>query len=399
MSSFASDFPMLVADKNICYLDNAATTQKPKSVLDAIANYYTNQNANVHRGVHHLSDLATAEFEQSREKLASFINAPSTSEVIWTSGTTESINLVAHIYRSRLKASDEVLISEMEHHSNIVPWQMTCDLTGATLKAVRVLSNGELDLDHFQSLLSTKTKVVALAHVSNALGTINPIRECIKQAHEVGAVVLIDGAQAVSHLAVDVQALDCDFYAFSGHKMFGPTGVGVLYARAELVEDAPPWQGGGEMIEQVSIESSRYQKLPFRFEAGTPNIAGAVGMGAAVDYINGLDSDAVQNHERDLLAYATSRLQQVEGVTIVGNALKKVPLVSFNLNDAHSSDVGVLLDNQGVAVRTGHHCAMPLMQCLGISGTVRASFALYNSRDDIDKLTVALEKSRRLLFG
>ena len=398
MNTWNDSFPLLANKPELTYLDNAATTQKPSSVVMALQDYYSTVNANVHRGVHELSDIATNLFEESREAVASLINAPTPQEVIWTRGTTECINLVAHIYSSRLQEGDEVLITEMEHHSNIVPWQLACSRSGALIKAVRVLPNGELDLEHYESLLSDRTKVVALAHVSNALGTVNPVRELIQQAHAVGAVVLLDGAQAMSHIAVDVQALDCDFYAFSGHKMFGPTGIGALYARRALVEDAPPWQGGGEMIEEVQITSSIYQKLPFRFEAGTPNIAGSVALRAAVDFINQLDRSKVAKHELDLLNYTNSCLQQIEGVQLVGEAKEKVPIVSFNLDGAHSSDVGTLLNNQHVAVRTGHHCAMPLMKSLGITGTVRASLALYNSREDIDKLTVALDKARRLLL-
>ena len=400
MSEFRADFPFFDHLPESVYLDNAATTQKPAQVLQALQTYYKEQNANVHRGVHKLSVIATEVFEESRLKVAKFINAPSREEVIWTRGTTEGINLVASSIGSSVLDSDShVIISEMEHHSNIVPWQIVCNQTGAKLLAVHVNSDGELDLDHFKELLSDQTKIVALAHVSNALGSVNPVQELTRLAHEVGALVVVDGAQATAHLSMDVQAIDCDFYAFSGHKMFGPTGIGALYARKEIMTEAPPWQGGGEMIEEVFLDHSTYQGLPYRFEAGTPNIAGAVGMGAAVDYLHSLDSTAVEVHELDLLIYASSRLKQIEGVEIIGEATNKAPVISFNLKDAHHSDVGTLLDNQGVGVRTGHHCAMPLMRSLGISGTVRASFALYNSRNDIDKLVAGVEKARQMLVA
>lgn len=400
MNGLRDDFPLLGERPDLAYLDNAATTQKPKRVLDALQAYYHRQNANVHRGVHELSVIATDAFEKSREIVADFIHAPRSEDVIWTSGTTEGINLVAATIGSQVVSSDsEIVITTMEHHSNIVPWQMLCDRTGATLKAARVLPSGELDLDHFKSLLSDKTKVVSLVQVSNALGTINPVQELARLAHDVGALVVVDGAQAAPHIAVDVEELDCDFYAFSAHKVFGPTGIGALYARGSLMEDAPPWKGGGEMIEEVRIEGSTYQRMPHRFEAGTPDIAGAIGFAEAIEYLQTLDRSTFESHEQDLLNYATSRLRQVEDLVIIGEAQKKVPVVSFNITGAHSSDVGTLLDNQGVAVRTGHHCAMPLMEELGISGTVRASFAIYNSREDIDKLTVAVEQAREMLVG
>ena len=398
MSAFRDAFPLFTKRLDDVYLDNAATTQKPRSVLDAVQTYYTEHNANVHRGVHALSTLATEEFERSRQAVAKFINAPKSEEVIWTRGTTEGINLVAWTYGvDVLRPDDEIVISEMEHHSNIVPWQMVCERTGARLKAVSVLPNGELDQDHYESLLSSRTKIVSLAHVSNALGTVNPIREMISKARHVGATTVIDGAQAAPHLTIDVQDLDCDFYAFSAHKMYGPTGIGALYARESLMGDASPWQGGGEMIEEVRLERTTYQRMPYRFEAGTPNIAGAVGMRAAVEHLNSLNDDELHVHETDLLRDATSGLLQVEGVRIVGEATHKAPVVSFNLEGAHHSDVGVLLDNQGVAVRTGHHCAMPLMAKFGIPGTVRASFAIYNSSEDIEKLIASVEKAREIL--
>ena len=397
-SPWRADFPLLAERDDIVYLDNAATTQKPATVLDALRRYYQTTNANVHRGAHRLSDEATGAFETARETLARRINAHSPREVIWTRGTTESINLVAAVYAPLVLGEDDgVLITEMEHHSNIVPWQNACRRTGAVLKAVRVLPSGELDLDDFDAKLDERTRIVALSHVSNALGTVNDIDNLIAKAKERGAAVVVDGAQAVAHFDVDVRELGCDFYAFSGHKMYGPTGIGVLYGREELLENMPPWQSGGEMIERVRIEATTYAPLPFKFEAGTPDISGVVALGAAVDYLDDLDSGAVQAHETDLLAHATSALKQVEGLRVVGTAPVKGPVLSFLLDGAHPHDVGTLLDAQGVAVRTGHHCAMPLMDRLGIPGTVRASFSLYNSGDDVDKLARALHEVRGML--
>ncbi len=398
MSPFRDAFPLFRKRPNDVYLDNAATTQKPESVLDALRTYYTEHNANVHRGVHALSTLATEEFERSRQVVAEFVNAPKPEEVIWTRGTTEGINLAAWTYASDvLGPDDEVVISELEHHSNIVPWQMVCDRAGARLRAIRVLPNGELDQDHYESLLSPRTRIVAIAHVSNALGTVNPIKEMVAKARDVDAVTIIDGAQAAPHMSIDVRDLDCDFYAFSAHKMYGPTGIGALYARESLMAEASPWQSGGEMIEEVRLERTTYQKMPYRFEAGTPNIAGAIGMRAAIEYMDSLDTEQVYAHEMGLLRDATSGLLQIEGVEIVGEAAEKAPVVSFNIKGSHHSDVGVLMDNQGVAVRTGHHCAMPLMAKLGIPGTVRASFAIYNSSEDIEKLIASVEKAREIL--
>ena len=398
MSAFRDAFPLFAQRPDDIYLDNAATTQKPQSVLDALKTYYTEHNANVHRGVHALSTLATEEFERSRQVVAEFINAPKPEEVIWTRGTTEGINLVAWTYGADvLTPGDEVVITEMEHHSNIVPWQMVCERTGARLKAIEVLPNGELDQDHYESLLSSRTKIVSITHVSNALGTVNPIKEMISKAKGVGATTVIDGAQAVPHMSVDVRDLDCDFYAFSAHKMYGPTGIGALYARESLMADASPWQGGGEMIEEVRLEHTTYQRMPYRFEAGTPNIEGAVGTRAAIEYLRSLDDDQFRAHENGLLRDATSGLLQIEGVRLVGEAARKAPVVSFNIEGTHHSDVGVLLDNQGVAVRTGHHCAMPLMAKFEIPGTVRASFAIYNSSEDIEKLIASVEKAREIL--
>ena len=398
MSNYAADFPLLGKRKDLVYLDNAATTQKPQRVLDAERRYYETGNANVHRGAHRLSDEATAAFEAARATVARRINANAAKEVIWTRGATEAINLVAAAYAPLvLGEGDNVLVTEMEHHSNIVPWQLACSRFGARLRAAHVLPSGELDMADFHAKLDERTRIVAVGHVSNALGTVNDLATIIAAAKSVGAAVLIDGAQATAHLPVDVQALGCDFYAFSGHKMYGPTGIGALYGREALLDAMPPWQTGGEMIEHVRIEATTYAALPFKFEAGTPHIAGAIGLAAAVDYLDALDFAAATAFEADLLAYATASLQQIEGVSVVGTAPNKGPVLSFQLDGAHPHDVGTLLDQQGVAVRTGHHCAMPLMERLGIPGTVRASFALYNGRDDVDKLAAAVRKARTML--
>ena len=397
-SSWRNDFPLIGNRADLVYLDNAATTQKPTVVLDALARYYRCANANVHRGAHRLSDEATAAFEAARETLARRINARSSKEVLWTRGTTEAINLVAACYGPiAVGDGDRILITEMEHHSNIVPWQQLCQRTGAVLRAVRVLPSGELDRDDFDAKLEEQPRIVSISHVSNALGTVNDLSTLIPRAKAVGATVVVDGAQAVAHFDIDVQALDCDFYAFSGHKMYGPTGIGVLYGREKLLEAMPPWQSGGEMIERVRIEQTTYAPLPFKFEAGTPDISGAVALAAAVDYLDGLDGEAVTNHETSLLAYASASLNRVEGLRIVGTAPAKGPVVSFLLDGVHPHDVGTLLDQQGVAVRTGHHCAMPLMDALGIPGTVRASFSLYNSPADVDKLSQAVRTARSML--
>ena len=393
-----ADFPLLDDVADVVYLDNAATTQKPRQVLQALEDYYRRRNANVHRGAHRLSDEATRAFEAARETVARRVNARAPREVIWTRGTTEAINLVAASYAPLvLGEGDEVLITHMEHHSNIVPWQLACSRFGAKLRAVAVLANGELDMDDFDAKLCPRTKIVAVAHVSNALGTINDVAEIAARSRAAGAVTVVDGAQATPHLAVDVQALGCDFYAFSGHKMYAPTGIGALIGREDLLQAMPPWQTGGEMIEHVRLEATTYAQLPFKFEAGTPNIAGAIGLAAAVDYLESLDFDAVYAHEADLLAYATASLNQIPDVNLVGTAAHKGPVLSFTTATAHPHDVGELLDQQGVAVRTGHHCAMPLMERLGVPGTVRASFALYNSRADVDALAAAVRKALSLL--
>lgn len=396
--SWRSDFPLLANRPDLVYLDNAATTQKPAAVLDALSRYYLCTNANVHRGAHRLSDEATAAFEAARETLARRVNARSSTEVLWTRGTTEAINLVAAAYGPlAVGAGDRILITEMEHHSNIVPWQQLCQRTGAVLTAARVLPSGEIDHDDYAAKLKEEPRIVSISHVSNALGTVNDLASLIPSAKAVGATVVVDGAQAVAHFDVDVQALGCDFYAFSGHKMYGPTGIGVLYGREELLEEMPPWQSGGEMIERVRIEETTYASLPFKFEAGTPDISGAIAFAAAVDYLDRLDGDAIESHEASLLAYASASLNQVEGLRIVGTAQAKGPVVSFLLDGSHPHDVGTLLDQQGVAVRTGHHCAMPLMDALGVAGTVRASFSLYNSRQDVDKLCRAVRTAASML--
>jgi cysteine desulfurase/selenocysteine lyase len=385
-------------DVPLTYLDNAATSQKPQGVLDRLERYYAQENSNVHRGVHRLSQQATDAYEGAREAIATLINAPDTRQVIYTRGTTEALNIVASSFgRSVLHEGDEVIVSEMEHHSNIVPWQMACDATGASLRVIPVTDDGELEMETFRDLLNERTRIVAITHISNALGTINPVEQIIREAHQHDVPVVIDGAQSVPHLPVDVQALDADFYAFSGHKMFGPTGIGVLYGKAEHLEQMPPYQGGGDMIDQVSFEKTTYDELPHKFEAGTPHIAGAIGLGAAAEFLQELDWDAVHRHEDDVLTYATDRLQALDGVTLIGTAREKASVLSFVLDDIHPYDAGTVLDRMGVAVRTGHHCTQPLMKRLGIPGTIRASFALYNTRADADRLVDGLERVRQML--
>jgi cysteine desulfurase/selenocysteine lyase len=397
-----ADFPVLhqeVNGKPLVYLDNGATTQKPQVVIDAIANYYRTTNSNVHRGAHTLSDQATQMFEDARTTMQKFLNAAKSEEIIWTRGTTESINLVAQTWvRSNVKAGDEIIISGMEHHSNIVPWQMVCEQTGALLKVIPVLDDGSLDYDAYLKLLSDKTKFVAVVHVSNALGTLNPVEDIIREAHKVGAKTLIDGAQAVAHWDIDVQALDCDFYAFSGHKLFGPTGLGVLYGKEELLNAMPPYQGGGEMILHVSFEKTTYNVLPYKFEAGTPNIAGAIAMAAAIDYLNSLDRVALAKHEDALLARANELAAQTDGIRLIGTSKNKASVFSFLIEGTHPHDVGTLLDQQGIAVRTGHHCAMPVMDQFEIPGTIRASFTFYNTLDEVDALFKAIEKVKMFLL-
>jgi cysteine desulfurase/selenocysteine lyase len=397
-----ADFPILhqqVNGKPLVYLDNGATTQKPQVVIDAIADYYRTTNSNVHRGAHTLSDQATQMFENARTTLQKFLNAKKSEEIIWTRGTTDAINLVAQTWvRSNVKAGDEIIISGMEHHSNIVPWQMVCEQTGAILKIIPVLEDGTLDYDGYLKLLSDKTKFVAVVHVSNALGTVNPVEDIIREAQKVGAKTLLDGAQAIAHWDVDVQALDCDFYVFSGHKLFGPTGLGVLYGKEALLNAMPPYQGGGEMILHVTFEKTTYNVLPYKFEAGTPNIAGAIGMAAAVDYVNGLDRIALAKHEDALLARANELAAKTDGIRIIGTSKNKVSVLSFLIEGTHPHDVGTLLDQQGIAVRTGHHCTMPLMDQFGIPGTVRASFTFYNTLEEVDALFKAIEKVKMFLL-
>ena len=396
------DFPILDQQVNghpLVYLDNAATTQKPEAVIEAISNYYRHDNANVHRAAHALSDRATRAFENSREKVSSFLNSPSSRQVIWVRGVTEAINLVANSWgRHNLGAGDRVLLPYLEHHSDIVPWQMVCAVTGAECVPIPVLDSGDIDLDALDGLLDERVKMVALNHVSNAIGTVNPVAEVIEKAHAVGARVLLDGAQAVAHWPVDVQALGCDFYAFSGHKLFGPTGIGALWGREELLDAMPPFLGGGEMIETVSFKGTTFNSLPFKFEAGTPNIAGVIGLGAAVDYVNGLDRAGAAAHEDALLQYTLEQAAGIAGLRRVGAPARAVGIFSFLLEGCHPSDLGMLLDQQGIAVRTGHHCAQPLMERFGVPGTARASYSIYNTRADIDALFAGIRKAGEL-FG
>jgi len=392
------DFPILaerIHGKPLVYLDSANTSQKPQAVLEAMDDYYRHANANIHRATHLLSERATALYEGARAKAAAFINAPDPHTIVLTKGTTDGINLVAQSYgRSVLREGDEVLISWLEHHSNIVPWQLVCEQTGARLRVAPINDAGEVDLDAFDSLLSARTRIVAVGHVSNALGTVNPIARIIEHAHAAGAVVLVDGAQAIPHFAIDVQSLGCDFYVFSSHKMFGPTGVGVLYGRASLLEAMPPYQGGGDMIASVTFEKTTYNVVPYKFEAGTPNIGGVVGLGAAIDYLSGIDRAAALEHEDDVLAYATARVSEFPIVRIVGTARQKTGVLSFLLEGVHPHDAGTILDREGVAVRTGQHCAQPIMDRFGITATIRASLAIYNTREEIDVLVRALERVR-----
>ena len=400
VAEIRGDFPLLAQKVNgqpLVYLDNAATTQKPRQVLQAVRNYYEGCNANVHRAAHALADQATEAFEAAREKVRAFLNAGAVQEILFTRGTTEAINLVASGMAALVRAGDEILITEMEHHSNIVPWQMLCQRTGARLRAARVAPDGELDLDDFHAKLGPRTRLAAFSHVSNVLGTINPVAELIRAAQAQGAWTLIDGAQAVLHLPVDVYRLGCDFYAFSGHKAFAPTGIGALFGKAERLDALPPYQGGGEMIEQVSIEKTTYNRPPYKFEAGTPNIAGAIGLGAALDYLRTLPRADLLAREDALVAWTLKRLKQLPGLRIVGEPRQRLAVISFLAERGHPQDFGTLLDQQGIAVRAGHHCAMPLMQSLGIPGTVRASFSLYNSRSDAERLVAGLEKAMDFL--
>lgn len=396
MRDMRSDFPILSRQQNgqeIVYLDNAATTQKPEAVIDAISNYYRMHNANVHRAAHRLAEEATALLEEARQLTQSFIGAERVEEIIFTRGATEAINLVTQILDGRLNAGDQILLTELEHHSNIVPWQMLAKRCGASIEAVKVTPDGELDIADFYQKLSSKTKIFSCNHVSNALGTVNPVTELVQAARSAGAITLVDGAQATLHQHLDMQALGCDFYTFSGHKMYAPTGIGVLYGRAELLETLPPWHGGGEMIEQVTMTTSTYQKAPYKFEAGTPNICGAVGLGAAIKYLRQLPINDLVADENRILAETVGEMQDLPNIQLIGTPKNRSAVISFVVNGAHHHDVGTLLNEQGVAVRTGHHCAMPLMQALQIPGTVRASFSLYNTKADADRFIAALQKT------
>ena len=394
------DFPILQRTsrgKPLVYLDNGATTQKPQQVIDTIDRYYRQHNANVHRAAHELAEEATALLEECRNKAQAFINAAHRESVIFTRGTTEGINLVAQVIEGNIKAGQDIVISQLEHHSNIVPWQLLAQRTGANIKAIDIDEHGDLDLESAASLITENTALLAITHISNGLGAVNPVANLVEQAKQVGALTLVDGAQAVLHARIDVQAMDCDFYVFSGHKMFAPTGIGILYGRLELLNALPPWQGGGEMIDQVSIEASTFQQAPFRFEAGTPNIAGCAGLGAAFDYIDGLPMDELIRQEEQLVNRALSGLKQIPGLRLIGEPNKRASVISFLLDGGHPNDVGTLLDQQGIAVRSGHHCNMPLMTRLGIPGTVRASFSLYNNEADVDALLAGVEKAATFL--
>jgi cysteine desulfurase/selenocysteine lyase len=396
-----ADFPILqtqVNGKPLVYLDNGATSQKPNEVIDAISYYYKHQNANIHRGVHHLSQVATSAYEAAREDVRAFLNADSSSEIIFTKGTTEGINLIAQTWgRNYLKPGDEIVITAMEHHANIVPWQILCEQTGAVLRVIPMDQNGELILEEAEKLIGLRTRMVSIIHVSNALGTINPVNHLLALAKAQGALTLIDGAQAVPHFPVDVKALDCDFYVFSAHKMLGPTGVGILYGKLSLLEQLPPWQGGGDMIRDVSFEKTTYAEPPLRFEAGTPNIEGGIVLASAISYWNKLNHSTLMQHEAKLLAYATAQLESIDGLRIIGKAKNKVPVVSFVIENLHPFDIGFILDKQGIAVRTGHHCAQPVMNFFKVPGTLRASMSFYNTLEEIDRLTDAIHLAKRML--
>ena len=396
VDSIRKDFPILaqtVNGKPLVYLDNAATSQKPQCVIDSLSNYYQTINSNVHRGVHTLSQLATDDYETARSKIRGLINAESDQEIIYTRGTTESINLVAYSFGSQnVESGDEIIISGMEHHSNIVPWQLLCEQKGAVLKIIPITDEGELDINQYESMLSNKTKLVAVVHQSNALGTINSVKEITEMAHAFGAVVLIDGAQSAPHMKVDVQDIGCDFFAFSGHKLYGPTGIGVLYGRTDLLNSMIPYQSGGEMIKSVTFDKTIFNVLPHKFEAGTPDIAGAIGLGAAIDYVNDIGLDAINSYESELTAYGTSRLEQIAGLRIIGTSLHKGSVLSFTLGDIHPHDIGTILDSEGIAIRTGHHCAQPVMERYGIPATARASMSFYNTKEEIDTLVAGIDK-------
>ncbi len=402
ITKIRDEFPILKQTENghaLVYLDGGATSQKPQCVIDAITNYYTNENANIHRGVYGLSERATDSYERTREKVRCLLNAKSTREIVFVRGTTEAINLVASSWGKKyLKSGDEVIITEMEHHSNIVPWQFLRDEIGIILTILPINSKGEICLKDLENLLSKKTKLLSITHMSNALGTINPVKEMTALAHKVGAKVMVDGAQAIAHMSVDVQSINCDFYAFSGHKVYGPTGTGVLYARESILEAMPPYQGGGDMIYSVTFAKTEYNVLPYKFEAGTPNIAGGIALGAAIDFLQRVGQDNIARYEAELLAYATTELQQIKGLKIIGEAKHKGGVISFVVDGVHPHDVATLMDQNGIAVRAGHHCAMPVMQHFGVSATIRASLGVYNNKDDIDRLVVSLKDALSILL-
>ena len=401
VTAIREDFPILKREFNgkpLVYLDNGATAQKPKAVIDALTRYYSNENSNIHRGVHTLSQEATSAYEVAREKMQAFINAPEKETVIFTKGTTDGINLLAFsLGREFIQEGDEIVISAMEHHSNIVPWQMLCEQKKAVLKIAPINEQGEIIIEEYQKLLNSKTKLVSIVHISNTLGTINPVKEMIKMAHEVGAKFIIDAAQSAPHMKLDVQDLNCDFLVFSMHKVFGPTGIGVLYGKKELLEATPPYQGGGDMIKTVSFEKTTYNELPHKFEAGTPNISAGIAVSAALDYIEGLDWEAMHEHETELLAYGTAQLKSIEGLRIIGEAKEKASVISFIIDGIHPYDVGVIVDKMGIAVRTGHHCTQPLMDWYKIPGTIRASFAFYNTKEEVDLLVAAVKRAVQML--
>jgi cysteine desulfurase/selenocysteine lyase len=400
VEAIRAEFPILrrqVHGKPLVYLDNAATAQKPQAVIDSLSRYYEQENANIHRGVHYLSERATEEYEAARKTIQYFLNAADAGEIIFVRGATEGINLVAQTYgRANVGRGDEVLISAMEHHSNIVPWQILCEEKGAKLRVIPINDSGELIWEEFEKLLGSRTKIVAVTHVSNALGTVNPVRRIVEQAHRANVPVLVDGAQSVPHIEVDVQALDCDFFVFSGHKIYGPTGIGALYGKSALLDAMPPYQGGGDMISSVTFEKTTYNKLPYKFEAGTPHIAGGIGLGCAIGYLNGVGIERVERHEHDLLAYATRAVGKIPGLRVIGTAAEKAGVLSFVMEGIHPHDIGTILDQQGIAIRTGHHCAQPVMQRFGIPATARASFALYNTREEVDALVSGLQKVREV---
>lgn len=401
VAAIRKQFPALsreVKGKPLVYFDNAATTQKPQVVIDALVNYYSNFNANIHRGIHTLAEEATAAFEATRDTVQQFINAEGREQIIFTSGTTEGINLVAQTWgRQNIKTGDEIIVSNMEHHSNIVPWYILAQEKGAVIKVIPINENGELIIEEFEKQLSEKTKLVSVVHVSNALGTINPVKTIIEKAHAAGAVVLVDGAQSTVHLDIDVQDMDCDFFVFSSHKIYGPTGVGVLYGKKPLLESMPPYQGGGEMIREVYFDNITYNDLPYKYEAGTPNIADTVAFKAALDFTRSIGKEKIRDHENELLRYATEQLEAIEGLRIIGTAKDKISVISFIIDNVHPQDLGILLDNRGIAVRTGHHCAQPLMDCYRIPGTTRASFAMYNTKEEINALIAGLHKAVKML--